>query len=113
MKYVISGDFMQHRMVASYRSFGTTYRSIFKDQEFQEEASSHAFYTNVGVRFAECCIFIIKTHTTSVHNGIVEWKVSRCEAFTAIMLDTGYRQGTMNRIGSVLVMLICNVLVEV
>jgi hypothetical protein len=37
-------------------------------------------------------------------------KVSRCEAFTVIMLDTGYREGTMNRIGTVRVMLICNML---
>ena len=48
---------------------------------------------------------------TDVDNGIVEWKVLRCDVFTVIMLDTGDRQGTMNRIDTVRVMIICNVLV--
>jgi hypothetical protein len=39
-------------------------------------------------------------------------KVSRCEAFTVIMLDTGYREGTMSGISTVRVMLICNILEE-
>ena len=62
MKYVLSGDIMQHRIALCTDVSGQPIVPIFKEQAFQEEASNRAFYMNVGIRFAECCIFITKTH---------------------------------------------------
>jgi len=51
---------MQHRIVVSYRRFGTTFRSHLRGPSIPR-ISVKSRIPNVCVRFAECCIFVIKT----------------------------------------------------